>query len=141
MIREKQLSPLANTYSALKVDASSDKSVVFLKELLNVEYDTVPKEASLPVVEDTRRDLMEHKLIFPNMHRVPGVSAPLVSYDDVYTFGENIDDLPLALITPLATDYYGATPLSSHGSSAMESRVLEALTHKKTGPPRLGETR
>ena len=58
MIREKQLSPLANTYSALKVDASSDKSVVFLKELLNVEYDTVPKEASLAVVQDTRRDLM-----------------------------------------------------------------------------------
>jgi hypothetical protein len=132
------LSPITDTYTTAKVNTSRYKSVVFLKELSNVEYHTVPEEAFLPLVQDTRRNLMKHKLILPNMHCVPRVRASLVPCHDVHAFRENIHNLPLAFITPLTADYYRARPLSSHTSSTMESRVLGTQTYEKTGSPHVG---
>jgi hypothetical protein len=92
-------------------------------------------------MQDTRRNLMKNKLIFPNMDCVPRVSASLVSCHNVHAFREDIHDLSLAFITPLAADYYRTRPLSSHASSTMESRVLGTQTYEKTGLPHVGKAR
>src|SRR5262249_14437649 len=55
--------------------------------------------------QNTAGDELQNELLLPNEHGMPGVVAALITRDDVKAAGEQIDDLPLALISPLGAQY------------------------------------
>ena len=56
------------------------------------------------VVEDPARDELQGVALVADDDRVPGVVATLVAHDVAVLLGEQIDDLGLALVTPLGPD-------------------------------------
>jgi hypothetical protein len=57
--------------------------------------------------EDPRGDVVERERLPVEHDRVPGVRAALVAADDVRVHGEEVDDLPLALVAPLRSHDHG----------------------------------
>jgi hypothetical protein len=111
VVGHQKLSAPADSHAALEYDASLQKSIVLLEELPDVEHDAVAQEATLALVEYPGRDLMEDELGVTDVDRVSSVRAALITSYDVDVFGQHIDDLPLAFITPLAPDDDGAGTL------------------------------
>ena len=55
-------------------------------------------------MERAGRDQVEDGLLAVDHQRVAGVVAALEANDDIGVVGKQIDDLALALVTPLGTD-------------------------------------
>ena len=56
------------------------------------------------VVEDAARDQLEGVAVAADDDGVPGVVATLVAHDVAVLLGQQVDDLGLALVTPLGAD-------------------------------------
>jgi hypothetical protein len=54
---------------------------------------------------------MQNELVVADVNRVTGIRATLVASHDVRFLGQNIDDLALALVTPLAADHHQAAAI------------------------------
>ena len=70
-----------------------------------VDDDAVADHAGLVLVEDSRGDQVELELLAVADDRVAGVVAALEAHDRGSPLGEQVDDLPLALVAPLGADY------------------------------------
>jgi len=90
---------------AAHVDPPSPQAVDLLGQHLGVDDDAVADHARLARVEDPRRDQVELPLDALAHDRVAGVVAALEADDRVRPLGEQVGDLPLALIAPLGADY------------------------------------
>ena len=67
----------------------------------------LPMTACLPGPQNAARNQLQDELLVADEDGVAGVVAALVARHDVEAFGEEIDDLPLALVAPLgAQDDY-----------------------------------
>ena len=62
--------------------------------------------------EDPGRDVVERERLAVADDRVAGVGATLVAADDVRVQREEVDDLPLALVTPLGAHDHGGRHLT-----------------------------
>ena len=51
---------------------------------------------------------MENEFVLSLDHRVPGVSAALVTHDEIGTLRQHVDNFPLSLVTPLCAHYHDA---------------------------------
>ena len=71
---------------------------------LRVDHDPVADHAGRALVEDARRDQVEHERLIAPLDGVAGVRAALVAGDDVHGRREEVDDLPLAFVAPLGAD-------------------------------------
>ena len=59
------------------------------------------------VVEDPARQELEREGATVHDDRVTGVVAALITHDHVHSPGQEVGQLPLALVTPLGADYDG----------------------------------
>ena len=66
-----------------------------------MDHHAVADDAVDPRPEDPRRN--QRELVGYALHddRVTGVGPPLVSYDHVVLIAQQVDDLPLGLVSPL----------------------------------------
>ena len=69
-----------------------------------VQDHAVADDAGGVGVEDSRRDQVETEFLAGADHGVPGVVAALRPDDHVGPLGEEVDDLTLALVSPLPAD-------------------------------------
>ena len=89
---------------AADVHAPRAQVVELVDEHLRVDHDAVADHAELARVEDPRGDQVELPLFLAADDRVAGVVAALEAHDGVAVLGQEIGDLPLALIAPLGAD-------------------------------------
>ena len=99
---EDDVRPGAHPDAAARVDPALGQLVEFAEELDHIQHDAVAEQAPLPGVQHARGDLVQDDVLVPDVHRVPRVGAPLIARDDVDVAGQHVDDLALALVTPLA---------------------------------------
>jgi len=122
VVGHEEVRTLAHADACGQVDPSLGERVVLFEELEEVENDAVAEKAALPFVQHTGRDLVQDELGISDVDGVPRVRPALVAGDDVGVLGEDVDDLPLPLVTPLASDDDGAAALVSH--VALPSRAV-----------------
>ncbi len=108
MIRHHQMRPLTHPDPPLDGDTASLQAVVLFDEAESVDYHTVAQETTLSRVEDPRGNLVQNEFILSDMDGVPGVGPALVTGHHMHVLGEDIDNLALPLITPLATQHHRA---------------------------------
>ena len=108
MIRHHQVGLLAHTDPPLDGDTASLQAFVLLPETEWVDHHTVAQETPLFWVEDPRRNLVQNKFIVSDMHGVTGVGPTLVTGNHMHVLGEDIDNLALPFVAPLATHHHYA---------------------------------
>ena len=93
------------TQASADLDAGLRQLVDFGEQRLRIDDDAVADDARDAGVEDARRNQTEDELRAVDVHGVAGVVPALISGDDVEARREEIDDLALALVTPLRTKH------------------------------------
>src|SRR5262249_20717261 len=84
--------------------AAGLQGVDLANEHVRVDDHARPHHAHLARVEDAGGHEVQDRLLALHHQRVPGVVAAVVAHDHVGVGGEEIDDLPLSLVTPLGAD-------------------------------------
>ena len=100
-----------------------DQPIDLSEELREIDHDTVAEEAALVGVEDARWDLVQDEVLVPGVYRVARVRAPLVASDHVHVGCQDIDDLALPLVAPLAPD-------DDSAGSVQRARVQSPLVRR-----------
>src|ERR1041384_186244 len=72
---------------------------------LRINHHTVTDDGQLALAHDAGRQQRQFVHRVADDERVPGIMATLESHDDVGLLGEPIDDLALAFVPPLGSDY------------------------------------
>jgi hypothetical protein len=96
----------SSSLQAADVDAAGTEAVELVGEYARVDHHAVADDAGLARVEDPAGDEVERPLLVPTHDRVAGVVAALEADDHVGLLGEQVDDLPLALVAPLGAHYH-----------------------------------
>ena len=92
---------------ARDVDAALFHRVHLFERDFGIEDDAVADNVRLAVVEDARGQKAQLELLALDGDGVAGIAAALITHDGIGLFGEVVDDLALALVSPLRTcDYY-----------------------------------
>ena len=94
-------------------DATGGERVDLGEQRRQVDDNAVGDDGDDVVVEDPARRELQGVALATGHDRVPGVVAALVTHDVAVLLGEQIDDLGLALVTPLGPDDDG----DRHGPS------------------------
>ena len=103
MIRHHHVGAFAD-HEVLGRDAAVLELVELLEERLGIDDDAMADDAGGLRVQDAARDEVKAVLLAARDHGVAGVVAALGANDHVHGVGEQVDDLALAFITPLAAD-------------------------------------
>src|SRR5690349_10524405 len=80
------------------------KRVDFLDQRERVDHSAIADDAGFVFVQGTGRDQAENIFFTVDHQRMSGIVATLKTYDHVGIGGEEVDDLALALVTPLRAD-------------------------------------
>jgi hypothetical protein len=104
VVGEEEMGPSTHSDPAGESDPPRRKGIILLEKLDQIEDDTVPEEAPLPGVEDPGRDLMEDEVLLTHLYRMSGVGAALIAGHHIHFLRQDVDDLPLPLVTPLGAD-------------------------------------
>src|SRR6185503_5821274 len=104
VIWEDEVRALADVQSPFDIDAVRDELVDFGEQRLGIEHDAVADRAANAFVQDAARDLVEDERVFAEVDGVSGIRAALVPDDPVGALGEDVDELPFALVAPLRAD-------------------------------------
>ena len=91
---------------AAQVDAALGQAVHLAAQYARVDDDAVADHAQLAGVEDAGRDQVELERLAVAHDRVAGVVAALEADHGMRPLGKQVDDLALALVAPLGTDYH-----------------------------------
>ena len=86
------------------LDAGLLQHVELFKKGLGVEDDARSDDAQPAPVKNSRGNQVQDELLAVDGHGVTGIVSPLVPGDDVEFLGQQVDDLSLALISPLGSD-------------------------------------
>ena len=86
------------------LDAGLLQHVELFKKGLGVEDDARSDDAQPAPVKNSRGNQVQDELLAVDGHGVTGIVSPLVPGDDVEFLGQQVDDLSLALISPLGPD-------------------------------------
>src|SRR5690606_5593804 len=78
----------------------------FLHHGYGIDHDPISDDAGHVLVENATRNEMEHECLVTPADRVTCVRAALVARYDVHVAAEQINDLALALISPLRSNDY-----------------------------------
>ena len=114
-------------------DAGALDLVDLGEQRLGIDDDTVADDAGDAVVQDPGRQQAQHELAPVGVDGVPGIVTALVTGDDGKIGREQVDDFPLALITPLGAEHRDVhkrliVPNMSAGSVRQISLDGESLT-------------
>ncbi len=83
---------------------AASSEAISLEQRLQIDHHAIPDHGLHAGAQNPARDQLEDELLFANKDGVAGVVAALISGDDVETFGEQVDDFPLAFVPPLRTE-------------------------------------
>ena len=95
-IRNKQAPP--------DIHSGSFDGLSLFEECQRVKYDATADDAGDIFMEDARRDNVEDVAQITDADGVPGVVSTLIARHAIEAFGQDVDNLPLALIAPLEPD-------------------------------------
>ncbi len=104
-MRQQRLGAVRQEEPAARVDARRMQLLELLEEGLRRDHHAVAHDALHAFVQDSRRDEPQREVAIAELHRVPGVVPALVAHHGIECRAEEIDDLPLALISPLHSDH------------------------------------
>ena len=93
-----------DTHASLDLDAARRQSIQLLKELFDVEHDTIAEQAALARMQNARRNLVQDEFILTDMYGVAGVGAALIAGDDGYGATQHVDNFAFTFVAPLGTD-------------------------------------
>ena len=101
VVRQDEVGLLADQQPVADVDAQAGQLVDLREQRLRIDDHAVADDADDALVQDARRNQVQHELLAVDVHRVAGVVAALIPCDDTEVRREQVDDLPLAFIAPL----------------------------------------
>ena len=101
---EDEVRAVADVQSSLDVDAGCYQPIDLVKQRVRIEHDAVADGAPHARVQYAARDLMEHEGAVAEVDRVAGIGTALVADDPIRAFREDINEFPLAFVTPLGTN-------------------------------------
>ena len=105
VIRQDEVRLVADDQPIADRDPGGRELVDLREQRLRIDDDPVADDARDPVVENPGRQQPQHELPSVRIHGVPGVVPALVARDDGKVGREEIDNLALALVTPLRAEY------------------------------------
>ena len=132
------------------VDALGGQRVDLGQQHPGVDDDAVADHRGDVVVEDAARDQLEGEGLAVDHDGVAGVVAALVADDQVHLLGEEVGELPLALVTPLGADDHGrghafssgkAWRSGQHTPAGQATRLMGAEDTGRTTTTTLGRRR
>ena len=82
-------------------DAGRFQRLDLREQRRRIDHQPVADHGLLPRPQDAARNQLQNELLLADEHRVAGVVPALIAGDDIEALGEEIDDLPLALVSPL----------------------------------------
>ena len=95
---------LPDTFSRLQSMPRASHAVDLVEQHRRLDHDTVADDRHHVVVEHPRRQELEGEGLTVHDDRVAGVVAALVADDHGHLLGQQIGQLPLALVSPLRAD-------------------------------------
>jgi len=98
------VSAVAHIEPAFDIDPIGDQFIYLGEERFDIENDAVADRAAHAGVQNPARNLVEHERLVANVYGVAGVGAPLIADYPVSALREHIDELTLALVSPLGAD-------------------------------------
>src|SRR5882762_7611029 len=104
VIGQHEMRAVAYVEPSLDVDTIGNELVDLREKGLDIQYDSVADRAPHARMENSARDLMEDERLVPDLDGVTGVGAALIANYPVGALRENINELALALVSPLGTD-------------------------------------
>ena len=137
VVRHHQVRPLAHTDPSLDGNAASPQAFVLFPESERFDYDTVAQETAFSRVEDARWNLVQNEFILAHMDGVTRVGPTLVPSDHMHALGQDVDNLALPLVAPLATQHDRAVTRDStfrHGVIPRWKGLNGPRTEKKKSP-------
>ena len=105
MVRQDQVRLVADDEPIADGDASRRELVDLGKQRLRIDHDAVADDAGDALVQDAGRQQPQHELAPVGVDGVTGVVAALIPRDDRKIRRQQIDDLALALVSPLRAQY------------------------------------
>ena len=114
VIREDHVGPVADMEPPADVDALGRQRLDLLEQSRGVDHHSVADDRIDPRTQDPgrhQRKLVSHPV---DNDRVARVGPSLIAHDHVVLVAEQVDDLPLGLVTPLQTHHARRT----HGKSS-----------------------
>ncbi len=118
-------------------DALSDEPVDLLDQRLGVEHDAIADDGELPAHDagGKKRHFVGRPV---DDERVAGIVAALEAHHDIGLRGQPVDDLALALVSPLGTDDYHVRhgipfPPDRAGKKAMPAAADDRLSSSDIG--------
>src|SRR5882672_2590585 len=80
------------------------QAIGLFKKCFRVDDHAVAQYARLAAVNDSRRQQMEYERLVADLDGVTGVVSTLIARNYVEVFGQKVNDLAFAFITPLRAD-------------------------------------
>ena len=105
MKRENDVRAIADGELLADIDARTFQHFHLLDQRRGIDDHSVADHGLDSRPQNAARNQLENKLLGADEHGVPGVVAALVASHHRKLLGEEVDDLTLALVTPLRTQY------------------------------------
>ncbi len=98
---KQELGALGDEQPAARRHAEALELVDLVEERLRVDHHAVAEDAAHVGAQDARRDEVQREVAVAEPHGVAGVVAALIAHHGVEGRGDQVDDLPLAFVSPL----------------------------------------
>jgi hypothetical protein len=95
----------ANHQSGPCVYARTFKSIQFSDECVGRNHHTIADQATDLGPQNTRGNQVEHSLLAINNQGMPRIMTALKSYYGLAAFGQKVNDLSFAFVSPLDSQY------------------------------------
>ena len=105
VVREHHVSVVGNEQAAFRVDTLGVEVSNFIQRLNRIQHHAVTDYANFVFVHDARGNQVEHELLVAHFYGMASISAALETHDVVCVQSQKINNLGLAFVTPLGTDY------------------------------------
>ena len=99
---------MAHPEPALELEPQRFEAIDLVAQPEQIHHRPVPDQTALAGMKHPRGHAVEHQRLVATQDAMAGVGTALISGNDVGLVAKGIDDLPLALITPLGTHDDGA---------------------------------
>ncbi len=86
------------------LDALLGQHLDFLQQHVGIDDDPGSDQVERLLAQDSRRNQVQDRRLSVDDQGVPGVGTSLEAHHQVGFVGEAVDDLALALVSPLSTD-------------------------------------
>ena len=96
---------VGNEQTAFRVDSLGVQVGDFGQSLHRVKHHAVTDHANLIIMHNARGNQVEHELLVAHFHGMACIGAALETHDIVCVQSQKINNLGLAFVTPLGTDY------------------------------------